>query len=410
MIRFLRLLFLAFVLGGLIAFAFHSENGYMLLRYGHYELETSLVFFVIGLILAALIIYLAVRLIAAGWGLPSRLGGWRRRRREARARRSLISGLLALWEGRWSNAETELARDAEKAESPVVNYLAAARAAHVQRAYDRRDDYLRRAYRAESGPAVATLLSQARLEMEQGQYARAQATLKRLGQVAVSHPYALTLRVALYRHLQDWERLRALLPDLSRAGALTGEERRELTREVYARLLDARTAREDLSSLRGIWEKMPSSLQQNAGLLHTYARLLAGFGEQAQAADLAAKYLKKEWDPDLAVLYGQLEAGDVRQQLSAAEEWLKRYGEKPELLLMAGTLCLRNRLWGRARSYLEQSIAARPTPQAYQALGDLCSQVGEQEAALKAYRNGMRLVIPEIGTGGQARVGQVTKA
>jgi len=158
MIRFLRLLFLFFVLGGLIALAFHSENGYVLLRYGQYELETSVVFFTIGLVVAVLVIYLLVRMIAAGWGIPSRLGGWRRRRRAARARRSLVNGLQTLWEGRWSDAESALARDADKAEKPALNYLAAAQAAHEQRAYDRRDDYLRRAYRAESGPATVTLL------------------------------------------------------------------------------------------------------------------------------------------------------------------------------------------------------------------------------------------------------------
>ncbi|WP_399361225.1 heme biosynthesis HemY N-terminal domain-containing protein [Thiohalobacter thiocyanaticus] len=49
-----------------------------------------------------------------------------------RARHSLNQGLLALSEGDWPRAEKLLVEHADDSESPLLNYLAAARAAQDQ--------------------------------------------------------------------------------------------------------------------------------------------------------------------------------------------------------------------------------------------------------------------------------------
>ena len=49
-------------------------------------------------------------------------------------------------------------------------------------------------------------------------------------------------------------------------------------------------------------------------------------------------------------------------------------------------------LWGKARSYLETVLALRPTPEAYQEYGRLLNQLGENDAAADAYREGLGLV------------------
>ena len=61
-------------------------------------------------------------------------------------------------------------------------------------------------------------------------------------------------------------------------------------------------------------------------------------------------------------------------------------------MLTSARLCLRNELWGKARSYLETVISIRPTPEAYQEYGRLLNQLGEGEAAADAYRAGLGMV------------------
>ena len=102
--------------------------------------------------------------------------------------------------------------------------------------------------------------------------------------------------------------------------------------------------------------------------------------------------LKSNWQAPLVRLYGLVETTDTTKQLKKAENWLKNRGEDPDLLLAAARLCLRNELWGKARSYLETVISLRPSPEAYREYGALMTQLGEADAAAEAYRDGLGMV------------------
>ena len=52
---------------------------------------------------------------------------------------------------------------------------------------------------------------------------------------------------------------------------------------------------------------------------------------------------------------------------------------------------MRNQLWGKARSYLESSLAIRSTPAAYHELGQLMLQMNETAAATTAFAKGLNL-------------------
>jgi HemY protein len=91
--------------------------------------------------------------------------------------------------------------------------------------------------------------------------------------------------------------------------------------------------------------------------------------------------------------------------LALAETLLETHPHDPGLLLALGRLCLRAKLWGKARGYLEASISTDgPTP-AYRELGHLLEQLGEHETALEVYRRGLAgtggpepVALPEIGS------------
>jgi HemY protein len=112
--------------------------------------------------------------------------------------------------------------------------------------------------------------------------------------------------------------------------------------------------------------------------------------EQAEKELTAA--LKSEWRGPLARLFGLVQGKNASKQLKQAEAWLAGHGNDPDLLLAAARLCLRNELWGKARSYLETVISLRPTPEAYQEFGQLLNRLGETDAAAEAYRDGLDLL------------------
>ena len=124
-----------------------------------------------------------------------------------------------------------------------------------------------------------------------------------------------------------------------------------------------------------------------------YARHLVSLNEE----DLAIKAIDtcltqhkdEEWQEELLVMFGNINVDEPSRQLTVAEKWLKYKSNNPALLLMLGRLSLKARLWGKARSYLESSLAAQPSADTYQELGHLLEQMGEQDQAREYYRLGL---------------------
>lgn len=391
--RRLVLLFILFlVVGVALAMVFREHNGYVQIAYRDWRLETSLFFFVAALAVSLWLVALVWRLVKGGVLLPASLRQALARRRARKARKSLHLGLLRLFEGRWGEAETELARLAERNDHPAINYLAAARAAQSQRALARRNRHLERAAAARGASELAVVLTQAELQLQQGQDAEALASLTRLREIAPDHPPVLAMLARLCERLDDWTQMRALLEPLRKADILEAEEWRRLALAAWADPL--RQGEADASALAAIWREVPRGLRREPGLRGVYAARLRDAGADDEAAAIIRSTLKRRWDPGLALLFGELQAKDRTAQLATVEGWLKQHGNEPELKLVAGRLCLRNQLWGRARSYLEDSLDGAPRPDALLELGRLFEEIDQDEEARQAYRRGLETLTP----------------
>lgn len=393
--RFLLLFAIFLLLGVGLALLFREHNGYLLLAYGSWRLETSLVFALAALAAAAVLVMVVWRLLVAGVLLPSTLREWRARRRERKARQSLYRGLQRLYEGRWSEAEAELVRLAEQHEAASLNYLAAARAADRQHAVDRRDRYLEKAAARRGASELAVLLTQAELQMDRRQDAEALASLTRLREIDAEHGHVLALQAELCARLGDWPQLREVLEPLRQAGVMDAERWQELAALAWA---DALSALDDPDAVTATWRQAPKAVRRDRRVLLAYVRRLAAGGAHDRAAERVREALKRDWDPALVLAFGELRSEDRTAQLATVEGWLKRYGDQPELLLVAGRLCLRNRLWGRARSYFENSLRGANRPEALLELGRLFEEIDQDEDARQAYRQGLELLLEEAKT------------
>ena len=127
-------------------------------------------------------------------------------------------------------------------------------------------------------------------------------------------------------------------------------------------------------------------------MLEAYYTNLMRCDMHAKAEKDLAAALKSDWRGPLVRLFGLVEGPDASKQLKRVENWLASHVDEPDLLLAAARLCLRNELWGKARSYLETVISLRPTPEAFHVYGRLLNQLGEGDAAAEAYRSGLSMV------------------
>ena len=359
-----------------------ADPGYVVINFRGYVVEMS-VPVLAGLAVAlVLVVWLIRKLIVA----PRRLGEAAGRYRSARSGKKLTKGMIAVAEGNFSRGEKMLGRAASTSDSPLFNYLQAARAAHLQGQDNRRDEWLRLAYKETPEAANAILLTQAEFQLDRGQSEQALATLRRLEEDSRNHAHALALMGRLYFKLEDWASLAELLPRLRKNTQLEPETLDRWAIRVHQQALDSAA---DVEVLDQAWKGVARKLRSDLTLLIAYYEGLVRLGLHDRAEKELAAALRTDWRGPLVRLFGLVEATDTTKQLKRAEGWLKNHGEDPDLLLAAARLCLRNELWGKARSYLETVITMRPTPEAYREYGNLLTQMGETDAAADAYKDGL---------------------
>jgi HemY protein len=362
-----------------------ADPGYVVINFRGYVVEMSVPVLAGFAFALVLVIWLIRKLIVA----PRRLGEAAGRYRSARSGQKLTKGMIAVAEGSFSRGEKMLGRAASTSDSPLFNYLQAARAAHLQGRDDRRDEWLRLAYKETPEAANAILLTQAEFQIDRGQNEQALATLRRLEEDSKNHSHALSLMGRLYFKLEDWASLADLLPRLRKNTQIKPETLDKWTIRVHQQALDAAA---DVEVLDQTWKGIARKLKSDITLLNAYYQGLIRVGLHDRAEKELAAALRTEWRGPLVRLFGLIEATDTTKQLKRAEGWLKNHGEDPDLLLAAARLCLRNELWGKARSYLETVIGMRPTPEAYQEYGKLLTQMGEADAAADAYKDGLGML------------------
>ncbi|HHK2247217.1 TPA: heme biosynthesis HemY N-terminal domain-containing protein [Pseudomonas aeruginosa] len=397
--RRIYLLVLAVVLvATLVGLAISEQAGYVLIAYKSFRYESSLWSFLALLAVVWLLVVL-VRLVLRLLGSSGRVvNPWSRYNRRRRVQMAEHSGLRDLGEGNWPQALRHLRRAAEMGERPLMHYLGAARAANELERYDEADDLLNRAREREPDAQLLVGLTRAQLLINRGDYPQARNTLEELHGLQPQHRTVLRLMQQLYVTQHDWQALCVLLPELRKERVLKDSELRDLARRAWvASLQEAgeRGLNEGETALQPLtqrWQNVPSALRADPAIVAGYAAQLLRLGAEEEAEEVLRHALKQGFDATLVQLYGQVRGRDPGKQLQAAEGWLKEHPNDPGLLLTLGRLCLINKLWGKAREYLEASLSFQRSAETCAELGRLLAQLGEVERSNQLFQEGLVLL------------------
>ncbi|CBL43686.1 porphyrin biosynthesis protein [gamma proteobacterium HdN1] len=367
--------------------------GYVLLSYRYYTLETSMLVGFLSIVLLVVLSIVGYRLTV--WLFDS---NWRRRM----ANRKTMRGLIAYAEGNWPQAEKLLSRSAGNNDAPLINFLAAAEAAHQQGKTEKRDDYLLQAHETIPGVEQSVGLAKARFQILSEQWESALATLRMLKQNPKSpgYPFVLKLLAQTYNELADWPALRDLLPELQKQQVLEAAEFDVLTQRCLEGQLAAAvrgTTEEGARlNLRGVWDTVPKKMRYNADLILGYAQRLAEAGASKEAEEVVASFLRKNWDERLVRLYGTIQSPDPAKQLQHAEGWAKEHPMDAALLLALGRLSLLNQQWEQAHRYFESSLNARKSAEACGELGRLLASLGQHDRSNEYFQQGLAMLAQRL--------------
>ena len=389
---------IALVAGGLAAHLFLADPGYVAIRLGRSLFETTVPVFL--LLLAGL--HLLTRGVIGAFTARRRLADLRTERRRRRARLDTQRGLLDLAAGRWKSAEDLLARSAPEADSPAANYLVAARAADLQDAVDRRDDWLGRAQEQAPEERAAALVTLAEMQMRRGQDEAAMQTLEQLDASGDMNSRGLELMARLCQKLGRGEQLRSLAPRLRSAKELPEAQVNEILAQAQLEEMRAAGDRRDRNALAAAWSELPRATRRMPQPIAAYARAAMACGDHAEAERMLRDLIDRGGDAAAVRLYGDIVAADPLGPLERAEGWLRKQPENAELLATCARLSLRADLIGKARSYFEASVARRANPEYSLLLAELLDQLGESERSRQVLRDsvtrsvGRRPTLPRV--------------
>jgi HemY protein len=380
-----------FALAVVVTVAARYNGGYVLLVLAGYRIELSVNLAVALLLLAFLLFYAILRSVVLALQMPQRAREYRRGQERQRARKVLEDGMRAFLEGRFGRAERATAHAAAAGEWRSVSLAVAARCAHALRNFAGRDAYLEQMDGGGQQDSYLREITRAELLLEERRYHDA---LRALGRLSDRHTGALKLELRAHQLAKNWDQVLALLPQLERrkvmeAGVLEQLRRYALTENLKRKALDAK-------SLREYWDRLPASDRKDNRIAAAAAQCFIALGGCAEAHHVVEESLAENWDSTLLPLYVECLPRDARKHLERAEEWLRQHPGDPVLLLALGLLCMQQALWGKARSYLEASLAVEPGHTAYVKLGELLERMGKADEASQVYRRGLDLALSQL--------------
>ena len=375
--RTLLYLVLTILAAGWLGHLIAKDPGYVLLSYDGATLQTSLWFLCGAVVAILLFLYFALKLIRLLWSTSGSLSTWRSARKHNKALSQTSSGIINLIEGNWSRARDLLIQGAQESPTPLVNYLAAAKAADRLGDSAKRTSFLNQARQNAKGAESAIGIYQARLAADNGNWQEVIDLLTPIKSSAVVNQLLMQANSSL----GDWVACKELLPQLKKTGS--AQEYATAEQRVWLALLTR--AANQLDVLQKLWKQLPGTLKHDATLLTAYTEALVSHNEQKEAETAVRKAVGEKWQPVLVVLYGQISAPDKRAQIKTAESWLQEHADDAALHLCLGQLYLSAGDEEKASLHLEKSKSINASIEVLKLLGKLTARRGSMAASNEFY-------------------------
>jgi HemY protein len=372
----------------LVGVQMYHHPGYVLISLGNWSIEMPAWFAALAIFIFFALLNVFLHIINAFGSLKYRIHRYKNRLSIKRSNLMTKQGLIDFTEGNWGKAENQLIKALGNSDTPLINYLAAARAAQEQGNFKMRDQYLREAQRSMPDAKVAIELTQAQLLLANKQYEQTLATLKHLHSLLPKHPYVIKLLLKVYLELRDFNHIIELLPLVKKHKITSNELLENIEQFAYTGYLLRLTKQSDIN-IEEAWRALPKNMQQQDYLVAIMALHLIEQNKDASAEPLIRTSLKRQWSKELTELYALCKA-DLQKQISFMKKQLALYPNKVEVLSALGKLCQSAKLWGQAEEYYSASLKEAPSAANYYELSLVCKALGKHELSQSYQQNSLR--------------------
>ena len=361
-----------------------EDNGYVLIQFLEYSLETSLPIF--GLILVA--VYLLVRLIALVWSSPGILRQRLAAKKIKKSNQRTLDGLKLIGIGEFNKAEKKIKSAVNDSNNSVLPYLMAAEASQKDGNSENCIDWLEKA--KQKYPAIETYINlhAAKLMIESKNYDAAQQSINATLNQEPNNPIALKLLAEVYYETSDWQ----LLTQKARTILDVTGNNPKLERyfsEAFSH--QAKALSGNAEELKKFWNRLPSQIEDKSSILAARLESIMSFGQHDSAEKELRKVIPKTWNHRLIKLYAKLDTPDLATLSKRIDHWLVDRPRDANLWLAASQLAKRDELWTQAKQFLERSLENKETSLAYNELGLILLELGQEDEAIKVINKALNL-------------------
>ena len=401
-----------------------NNPGSVTLYWPPYRVDLSLNFVLLTLIGSFLTLHYALRALSALWNIPQQARQWRLLQKERAMQAALLESLSHLVSGRFvrarKSAEHLVALEESVTKSGehlsyvgklrAMAHLVAAESAHAVQDRSLRDQHFQQSlshaqHRDGQDVRDGVHLRAARWAFDDRDAPAAMDWLDRLPQGAARRTLAMRLRFKAARLAGKSRMALETVRLLTKHRAFSEVAGRSIGRGLALEML--RNAHDPVQIQRvwGVLEKSEQQLPEVA--MEAANRLLAMGGVAAQCRE----WLLPVWDVMVKHPQGQ-ESLPLSQRVQLVRvlersfgstgdapdaQWLGRIEQAqmnnprdPVLQYLAGVVCMRLSLWGKAQQLLKQSLSLLQDSElrrdAWSALAEMAEQRQDAKAATEAYR------------------------
>lgn len=360
MIKFmvkLVIFFLILLTAAWVGLQIHNDPGYFYLSIHEWTIEMP-AWLAIGLcLLMVIIFYVFISLIKNVTNIPHILNQWILKLHVVTSNKNTQLGLIAFTEGNWSHAQKLLRKALPYAAIPYLNNFIIAKTEFYlknQTDYFKQLDQIKNKF-PQSEPAI--ILSQAKLYIKSKQWELALKSLLSLPIKTQKTQLSTQLFLLIYQATNNWPALFLLLPNIRKYNLLNDQDFKALQQNCYLKNFEAiihskTPTKQTDKQIDDFIKNLPKELSTDTAIQITYAKFLL----KNNAIQLAEKIIH------------------------ALPE------QNHQTLLCLGELCIAQKLWGKAKQYLEESIQSSPTNAAYFQLAQLYLQLNDTKNAIQNFQ------------------------
>ncbi|MFC3194599.1 heme biosynthesis protein HemY [Marinicella sediminis] len=295
------------------------------------------------------------------------------------SRKKFARGLLALSEGKWSQAEKLLLASATKSPTPELSYMAAARAAVAQQQLQRAEAHLDAAEQVIDNPLTVDL-TRCEIWIKSGQAERAMPLLQGILNTYPNNPRAVHLLTQASQQTQDWKLLGETLPKAEKLQLISHQQTNELKKQVT---LERFAQVQSPEELQEIWQALNKKQQQRYN--HTYCEQALRVGAFQELTGHIEKAQKYQFDDQLVGFWSAL-PHNLNHRLKVAEKWLVQHPKRPSVLLCNAKLQMAKQNREKAESLLLELLKVAPSQEVHQLLALIYQDQDKSEQALSHFR------------------------